>query len=474
MFRRLVEKELLIHLLDSRFLVVLGLCILLSALSVCVGGRDYVRDLQEHNAVSESNRRAFQETSLDKGRLYDLIWLGYAWKRPPEPLRPLVFGLSGTLGQEVQIRYQQFPVFEASGFETDSIRMLFSLLDFAFVVKVVLSLCVLLFTYDAVCGEKEQGTLRLYASFPVSRATLALAKLVGSTVSVLLPFLMAFSIAATVLALSPQVGLAGEDWGRVASMMVVFALYLAVFAAFGLFLSALTHRRMTAFLGLLGLWAVWVFVIPNLALDAASRLAPIASTYDLQRRTHASHLDARVAVQADVDAYVEHNRVEDWRALTEAERESVRRAFREARHRIETARDDEHQTRLRSANAEWRRGIRRQHRLAMTLSAVSPFGAVSVASMDLARTGPLQQQRFEDALYAYHEQLGDLVRAKRRESFETWDGVDLGDFTWFSCEDRGTLRACLSRNAFHILNLALLAILGFAGAYVVFLRYDVR
>ena len=131
MFRRLVEKELLIHLLDSRFLVVLGLCILLSALSVYVGGRDYGRDLQEHNAVSESNRRAFQETSLDKGRLYDLIWLGYAWKRPPEPLRPLVFGLSGTLGQEVQIRYQQFPVFEASGFETDSIRMLFSLLDFA-------------------------------------------------------------------------------------------------------------------------------------------------------------------------------------------------------------------------------------------------------------------------------------------------------------------------------------------------------
>ena len=61
--------------------------------------------------------------------------------------------------------------------------MLFGVLDLAFIVKVVLSLCVLLFTYDAICGEKEQGTLRLYASYPVSRSAQALAKLAGSTVA---------------------------------------------------------------------------------------------------------------------------------------------------------------------------------------------------------------------------------------------------------------------------------------------------
>ncbi len=33
---------------------------------------------------------------------------------------------------------------------------------------------------------------------------------------------------------------------------------------------------------------------------------------------------------------------------------------------------------------------------------------------------------------------------------------------------------CLSRNAFRILNLIILAVLGFVGAYVAILRYDVR
>ncbi len=234
MFTRLVQKELLHHLLDFRFVVVFALCAVLSALSLYVGGRNYARQLREYNVVSENNRRAFQEASLDKGRLFDLVWVGYPWNRRPEALSPVVYGLSGVLGREVRIRYQLFPLFKASTFETDPIHMLFEVLDLAFIVKMVLSLCVLLFTYDAICGEKEAGTLRLYSSFPVARSTLALAKLVGSTLAVLVPFVFAFLLAAAVLALSPEVGLEGGGWGRIAALMGVFGLYLAVFAAFGL------------------------------------------------------------------------------------------------------------------------------------------------------------------------------------------------------------------------------------------------
>ena len=35
------------------------------------------------------------------------------------------------------------------------------MLDLGFIIKIILSLFAILFTYDAVCGEKELGTLKL-------------------------------------------------------------------------------------------------------------------------------------------------------------------------------------------------------------------------------------------------------------------------------------------------------------------------
>ena len=96
----------------------------------------------------------------------------------------------------------------------------------------------LLLIYDAVCGEKEAGTLRLYASFPVRRSSIAMAKLVGSAIAVLVPFAFSFLLASAVMALSPELGLQEEDWGRMAALMIIFVLYLMVFAAFGLWGSA--------------------------------------------------------------------------------------------------------------------------------------------------------------------------------------------------------------------------------------------
>lgn len=407
------------------------------------------------------------QTSLQKGSFYDLLWGGYSWNRRPEALSTVVYGLSGTLGQEVRIQYRRNFQFEASLFATDPIHALFGVLDLAFMVKIVVSLCMFLFTHDAVCGEKEGGTLRLYASFPVARSTIALAKLVGSAVAVLVPFAFAFLLVALVLALSPGLELRGEDWLRMTALVGAFALYLAVFAVFGIWASALTHRRMTAFLGLLGLWAVWLFVIPNLAVDVVQRLAPTRSVYDLDRRSSALREEIRQGREPEEKDYWQRNPVQDWDALPEARR----RELLEGQRRISDRWDTQFYARLNHLQTEWRNEMRRQQNWAMVLSALSPLSAVSFASMDLARTGVIQQERVENALSAYLVYMAGFIREK---SAQLSHGRVLTDFSLFSYRDDDTLGACLYRNGFHILNLALLAVLGFAGAYVAILRYDVR
>jgi hypothetical protein len=466
MFGRLVEKELRHLLVDLRFVAVFGLCTLLSALSVYVGGQTYRAKLREHGVVSEANRRAVQKL-LEGKSLWNVASKGYRWNRKPERLSPVVFGLSGTLGRQVEVRLERPAGFTSSLYESEGMYALLDVLDFAFVVKFVLSLAVLLFTHDAVCGEKENGTLRLYASFPVRRSTLALAKLVGATVAVLIPFLFAYLIVVLVLAISSGIGLEGDDWMRVAALAGVSALYLTAFAGFGLWISALTHRRLTAFLCLLGLWTLWIYIVPNLAVNAARPLAPVKSVYDQARQAQAARREIRDERRAELNAFYTRNVPGRWRDLSEARRQEIQVDA----SRIEERWDGEFYHRLADHRTERRNQIRAQQRLAMTLSAISPLSAVSFASMDLARTGFLQQERLEDALNVHLAGLAQYVRKKFAQPRDEWI---LSDFPWFTYQDRETAGTCVARNALPIMNLALLAILGFAGAYVAILKYDVR
>ena len=77
----------------------------------------------------------------------------------------------------------------------------------------------------------------------------------------------------------------------------------------------------------------------------------------------------------------------------------------------------------------------------------------------------------EDALNVYLIYLKRFIREK--DSLPSRSRV-LTDYSQFTYQDGEALGACLSRNTIHILNLGLLAVLGFAGAYVAILRYDVR
>ncbi len=187
---------------------------------------------------------------------------------------------------------------------------------------------------------------------------------------------------------------------------------------------------------------------------------------------------------SEVDAYIRGSTgiEEDWNTLSSGQKEDVlsslpehqQETIREALHRIVSRWDTEYHSGLKALQTARRNQIRRQQRLAMGLSAISPLGGINAFSMDLARTGFIQRERLEDTLNSYLVSLSQLIQKKLRKNLFNFGGVDLSDFTWFDYRDTESLGTCLARNALHILNLVLLAVLGFAGAYVAILRYDVR
>lgn len=535
-FVHLVRKEFASHLLDLRFLVVFVLCAGLSALGVFTGVESYKSNLQEYDRAAQAQQKVLQDR-MEKGNFDGLSYDGHVWHRPPERLSPLVNGLSGTHGRKVVFRYngtlkfQPLPHLHGSVYESNPVIGLFGVLDLAFVVQVVLSLAVLLFTYDAVCGEKEAGTLRLVASFAVPRSTLALAKLAGSTLAVLVPLAFSFLLAAAILALSPDVALTSEDWVRASSMMLAFAVYLMVFAAFGLWASALCQRRITSFLVLVGLWALWVFAIPNLAVRVSeavyradrfddleaegNRLRWEMAELEFNERTdywrgNASLYGLRLVRHDEqgnitsVDTFAvnraEMGTEENWKGFLEwVDREGhsifpvdyddlgvdARNGLMWHRRFVEpfvsmTARwRDEYRTRLRGRAQDRSRQLQRQQQLARVLGGVSPLAATTFATMDLARVGAPQEARLEKAISEYHswylefiwqkEALFKNTRRRRDDPEPTLDG-----FQPFVYQESEPVEAVLSRNLLPFANLLLLGLLGFIGAYVAMLRYDVR
>ncbi len=65
-------------------------------------------------------------------------------------------------------------------------------LDFLFVASTVFSLLALLFTFDAVAGEREAGTLRITLANALSRDLFLWSKLIGGYIVFVVPFLVSF------------------------------------------------------------------------------------------------------------------------------------------------------------------------------------------------------------------------------------------------------------------------------------------
>ena len=156
-----------------------------------------------------------------------------------------------------------------------------------FIVKIVLSLFAILFTYDAIVGEKEKGTLKLALSNDVPRDRLILGKAIGGYISLLLPLLIPLLLSLLVLLIMPDISLGGQDWARLLLIFLMFFLYLSVFFSLGLFVSARTSRSSTSFLVLLFVWVIIVMVIPKAAVITAAQVKPIPSVHEITAKKDA-------------------------------------------------------------------------------------------------------------------------------------------------------------------------------------------
>jgi ABC-type transport system involved in multi-copper enzyme maturation permease subunit len=157
-------------------------------------------------------------------------------------------------------------------------------LSWAFAIALLVSFVTLLFTFDAVSGEKESKTLSLALANSVSRGALLFGKYASAVVSVLAIVVPSVLIGLLILTLS---GTASWGWTLAAETTAILsaaALLAAAMAAFGLLCSVLARSANVSLLLALTVWLLFAMVIPNSSGFLAKKIFPLEKTESVQKR----------------------------------------------------------------------------------------------------------------------------------------------------------------------------------------------
>ncbi len=417
MIWHIARKEILENLRSYRFFILMGLLCVLIAVSVIVSYGDYELRMEHYNLTRP-------------GPNSSNVML------PPNPLAIFAKGAEANIGRLYWVHAGNIEV-ESSEQSINRLFSLFTVPDMLFIVKVVLSLIALLFSFDAITDEKENGTMKLTLATGTRRTSLLFGKLTGRLTLVILPFAILFLAAALVVSLLPNVQAGNSYWLRIFVILLLSAVYSAVFIALGLLLSLLAHRSSTSLAFCLVAWVLFIFILPQAGASVATALAgvPPAERIELEQRLTSVRLEYEQVLR---------------------ERSSGQEPGRTMQ--IQDTRDS-----YKQINESYRQKLNVLLHLTKELARTSPAGSLTFLVTDVLNTGLYEELRLKDNLWLYMDR-----------NFNALSGAVEGNVDAFDYE-RASMGEVLSQSGISDLVVLVLFGLGFAAlGMAAFARYDPR
>ncbi|MBN2416186.1 ABC transporter permease subunit [bacterium] len=488
MFRTLLEKELKNVLFGPKFPGTFIICSLLILVSIIIGIQDYKASVRSYDAAIRLEDQVLSER-------YSWRSLGTRVYRKPDPMHIFVSGVTHDIGRFSPVSEMESVRLQRSHYSEDPIFAVFRFFDLSFIYQVVLSLFAVLFTFNAVNGEREQGTLQLIFSNAVSRTQYIAAKYIGSWLGLVVPLLIPV-LAGMLVVIASGVPVTGNHWAAIGAFIGVSTLYFSFFIALGIFVSACTRHSAVSFLGLLMVWVFFVLIIPRLGMMTAGRMIPVPSI---------AEIDGRIDAFSDErwDSYMEYlNDVFRQRnTITEGMSEAERQAYRDEHLWDWTEETDKARKAVQTDIAAFTKTVEdelrlkkaAQEELAFLLARFSPVSSYQLASMQLAGTHSGMKETYEREIARYKEEFLAYSAKKAEESGNDRAGfsisVSSGGLSFSSGQPENTIDTAdvprFSSAAIHISDvfraalsdfiiLLLLTAVMLSGGFFVFLRYDVR
>lgn len=501
MIREIVRKEFHSNIITARFVSGFAICLVLISASTYVATQDYERRLSAYDLAFKEHR-----DEVLAARVYSE--LRPRVDRKPNPLSIFSQGVDRRLGNTFRIETASVPmIYDAEkhgGY--NPFLALFPSIDLTSVFQIVLSLLALLFAYDAVSGEREDGTLKLMMSNAIPRSLVLTGKYLAALLSLLWPIAVSVIISLLmVTAFSGKLPLEGSQITRILIIMLLSVLYVSLFYLVGLFVSIRTRRTATSLMIVMFVWVFLTLMYPNAAAFAAdyvikaepgksefSQIEQLWSEFRGEYRryekgtfpeySHRGRVRLHYRVELRVPNVLYYSRPEslviDARITPESAIDSMRQFYQYVEPlRIRTA-DRVWQTRKRLLDQT----LDRKRRLTMNILRLSPATIYDNASAILASTDLGSMLDFMDQVRQYRRSLIQYLTDQKAFSSEQWfrygDGQtenrpDLSGTPVFSQRPESVLSS-IGRGTVDILLLIFLNVIFFLVCLTSFMRREVR
>jgi ABC-type transport system involved in multi-copper enzyme maturation permease subunit len=483
MFRILFKKELLENIQNHRFLLALVLCLVIVPLGFYVNQKDYT----DRRALYEETVKDYDGT---RTTVVDLMRNGGAAFRPPAALGLLAGGIEMVLPNAVEtkgyISNRGTQVQFNNGRRLDNpFLVLYGRLDLVFIVSVVLSVLVMIFAFNAVAGEKERRTLAQVMANPVSRPTVIAAKMAAGGLLISVAFLA--GVAAGVLLLAAaglEIPLSAETAAAFGIGIGASLLYLLVFLSLGLLVSSLSRSSLVAMVVLLSCWVALFMILPKGSVAVSKLLYRVKSqqVVDLEkarvRLQSSSELEQAIDRLMKTTPVIKDMSLDDFMKASREKNTAVD-AYENAQDKM----NDESRAKLEDeldridADFELRKG--RQAAVARTIARLSPMSCLVHVLTELAGTGFAEERAWRETRARFKRtidrELGSKMEMRRFGQLSYGGGnIDRSAPAPKFPPDVVSLEKRLAAVWVDLALLGVYGILFFAGAYVAFLRYDVR
>ena len=455
MFLTLLGRELRSHLLTYRFALSSGLLFLLLVGSATILGVNYERRLDAFTEAQIARKQKLAESTDFR----TLRWQGTQQEKPPNPLSVFTVGLERQLSRSVNIATREEPTLGRSKF-SNPLFVLFPAPDFLYIVNIVGSLLAILFAFNAISGDHEDGTLRLVMSHAVPRHVVLLAKWAGGFLALLVPLLASTLIGMLVASTTTSFALRGADASAFIGMLLVATLYLSIFFTLALAVSVLTRRSSTSLVICFLIWVLWVLAVPNVAPIVARAVVPVPSAGAIASERSAIRRAAFSGMRR--------------RGLDRDERDALRE---EAEQRQAEETD--------ALMSDFARRLQAQVEASTTMARLSPSASYVYATASLAGSGLAEFSAMRVYIDRYRAEFADALERIESERRRAAEGIqdreerdeimeapiDPDDLPVFA-PPRIPLEQIAADGQIDILLLVILNGTFFLLAYLGFLRYD--
>jgi len=424
MLTAIVKKEIAANLLSYKFFIVILLMTLLLFTSFFVLYKDY-----------KGRQADYELVRAKPGEPIAVL--------APNPLSIFAKGLDDAMGRSFEVNRIGISV-RAGQKSGNAVFAFFPAPDFVYVVKIVLSLVALLFGFDQVSRERENGVLRLMLSNAVSRATVLAGKWLGNFLSLAVPFVLVTLLGFALMNLDPGIHFGASGTGRFLLLVLIALVYIGLFLSLGILVSALTRRSASTLVILLLLWTLLVFILPNLGTLVARQMVDVPSVKALSEKRE--QIWTREILLLEVESRAAGGRAAGTRSQGDLAQKHFD-AINSERDRLEE---------------DYHKKFDRLVRLSKTINRLSPAAGFVYAATELAGTGIDEESRLKNEIIRYKDAvLLEMQRGAKQNAA-------------FSYRYRTVGLVLAEGGLFDLAWLTISLILFFALGFVAFVRYDVR